>query len=202
MREHQAMREDASFAEFLGRIRAGDEQAAAELVRRYEPAIRTEIRMRFNDPRMRRVVDSMDVCQSVLGSFFLRAASGQYDLERPEQLVRLLVIIARNKVIYQVRRQRAGIRDLRRDVPVDDAGGVAGDSPSPSRVAAGRELLDAVQQRLSEEERRLVELRGAGHSWAGIAAQLGGTPQARRKQLERALDRVAEAIDPEGAFDE
>ena len=88
------MREDASFAEFLGRIRAGDEQAAAELVRRYEPAIRTEIRMRFNDPRMRHVVDSMDVCQSVLGSFFLRAASGQYDLERPEQLVRLLVIIA------------------------------------------------------------------------------------------------------------
>ena len=88
-----------TFAHFIARIRAGDEQAAAELVRRYEPAIRTEIRMRFSDPRLRRVVDSMDVCQSVLASFFVRAASGQYDLERPEQLVRLLVTIARNKVV-------------------------------------------------------------------------------------------------------
>ena len=33
----------------------------------------------------------MDVCQSVLKSFFFRTAAGEYDLESAEQLQRLLV---------------------------------------------------------------------------------------------------------------
>src|SRR5271165_875056 len=140
---------DNTFADFLLRIRAGDEQAAVELVRRYESAVRVEVRMRLADSRLRRVLDSMDVCQSVLASFFVRVAAGQYDLERPEQLVRLLVTIARNKVAYQARRQRAQRRDQRRDVALEgqdqeplDAG------PSPSRVASGRELLAELRRRL------------------------------------------------------
>ena len=82
------MADDNTFADFLRRVRAGDEQAAAELVRRYESAVRVEVRMRLADSRLRRVLDSMDLCQSVLASFFIRAAAGQYDLERPEQLGR------------------------------------------------------------------------------------------------------------------
>ena len=82
------MADDNTFADFLRRVRAGDEQAAAELVSRYESAVRVEVRMRLADSRLRRVLDSMDLCQSVLASFFVRAAAGQYDLERPEQLVR------------------------------------------------------------------------------------------------------------------
>src|SRR4051812_20863394 len=134
------MADESTFAEFLRRIRAGDEQAAAELVRRYEPAIRLEVRMRLGDPRLRRVLDSMDLCQSVLASFFVRAAAGQFDLGRPEELIRLLVTIARNKVAYQARRQRARRRDYRRDVGLDGPGlQPAGAEPSPSRVASGRE---------------------------------------------------------------
>ena len=36
------MADDSTVADFLRRIRAGDEQAAVELVRRYEPAIGLE----------------------------------------------------------------------------------------------------------------------------------------------------------------
>src|SRR6476469_3927983 len=88
------------YTDFIRRIRQGDERAAEELIRRYEPEIRLEIRtlLRLRDPRLRRVFDSMDICQSVLASFFVRAAAGQYELDRPEQLVRLLVAIARTKV--------------------------------------------------------------------------------------------------------
>ena len=74
---------DGGFREFIRRIRAGDEQAAVDLVRQYEPVIRTEVRMRLSDPRLYRTLDSMDICQSVLLSFFARAALGQYDLDRP-----------------------------------------------------------------------------------------------------------------------
>src|SRR5438128_6670216 len=108
------MSEPTRFAEFLRRIRGGDQEAAAELVRQYEPFIRREVRLRLEDRRLCRVFDSMDVCQSVLASFFVRTAAGQYDLERPEQLVKLLVRMARNKVVSAARRQYRQRRDARR----------------------------------------------------------------------------------------
>jgi RNA polymerase sigma-70 factor (ECF subfamily) len=196
------MADDSTFTEFLLRIRAGDEQAAAELVRRYESAVRVEVRMRLADSRLRRVLDTMDVCQSVLASFFVRAATGQYDLERPEQLVRLLVAMARNKVANQARRQQAQRRDRRRDVALDRPGREpAGAEPSPSRVVSGRELLAELRRRLTPEELRVADLRAEGRPWAEIAAALGGTAQGRRKQLARALDRVAAEVDLEGRGD-
>jgi RNA polymerase sigma-70 factor (ECF subfamily) len=189
------MADDTTFVDFLRRIRAGDEQAAAELVQRYESAIRIAVRMRLGDARLRRVLDSMDICQSVLGSFFVRAAAGQYNLERPEQLVGLLVTIARRKVAFQARRHRAGNRDLSRDVALDGQHQEPpGAEATPSRVASGRELLAEVRRRLTPEELRLVELRIEGREWAEIAAVLGGTAEARRKQLARALDRVAPQV--------
>jgi hypothetical protein len=39
------MSECTTFTEFIRRIRAGDDQAAQELVERYEPVIRREVRM-------------------------------------------------------------------------------------------------------------------------------------------------------------
>jgi RNA polymerase sigma-70 factor (ECF subfamily) len=53
----------APFVEFLRRIRQGDEQAAVELVRRYEPLIRREVRLGISDRRLNRAFDSIDVCQ-------------------------------------------------------------------------------------------------------------------------------------------
>jgi len=183
---------EPSFADFISRIRGGDAAAAAELVQRYEAAIRLEVRMRLGDPRLKRVLDSMDVCQSVLASFFVRTAAGQYDLDDPQQLLRLLVTMARNKVAYHARKQRAQRRDQRRNVAMEAEAleQAAADSHSPSRVAAGRELLLAFRERLSPEERRLADLRAQGVGWDEIAAEVGGTAQARRKQLARALDRV------------
>src|SRR5271170_4076204 len=93
----------AEYPEFIRRIREGDEQAAEELVRRYEPEIRLEVRgwLRLRNPGLRRVFDSMDICQSVLASFFARAAVGDFDLDEPPQLIRLLVGMARKKVAEQ-----------------------------------------------------------------------------------------------------
>src|SRR5436190_19412627 len=91
------MSTDLSFTDLIRLIRNGDADAAAELVRRYEPAIRRSLRLRL-DPRLRRTCDSMDICQAVMGSFFVRAASGQYDLETPEELLKLLATMARYKL--------------------------------------------------------------------------------------------------------
>ena len=191
----------ATFADFLRRVCAGDESAAAELVQRYEPALRLEVQLRLTDPKLRRLLDPADLCQSVLKSFFIRAAAGQFELDSQEKLMALLRTMARNKVAFEARKQKALRRDLRRDVSLGEGELLATD-PSPSRLAIGRELLDALQSRLSAEERQMADLRSAGREWAEIAAELGGTAQARRKQLARAVKRVSQELGLDGTSDE
>ena len=154
------MSESTAFPDFIRRIRAGDDQAARELVERYEPVIRCEVRLRLRDPRLYSRFDWTDICQSVMASFFVRAAAGQYDLEQPDQLLRLLVVMTRHKLANQARRHRAEMRDCRRLAACDPAYlDVRTAAPSPSRLVVGRELLAEVNRRLSEEERLLADLR-------------------------------------------
>jgi RNA polymerase sigma-70 factor (ECF subfamily) len=190
------MTEKDTFAEFLSRIRSGDAQAAGELVRNYESAVRVAIRVRLTDPALKRVFDSMDFCQSVFKSFFVRAAAGDFDLSDPAQLVALLARMARNKLASQVRFQHRQRRDARQlaEGGAEILPEVEGGEPAPSRHVAAREQLQALYARLSEEERMLAERRGHGHTWVEIAAELGGTPQSRRKQLARAIRRIAPEI--------
>src|SRR5206468_1481154 len=69
------MAEEVPFQELIRRVRQGDEAAAAVLVRHYEPAIRRAVRFRLLDTRLGAVRDSTYICQSVLASFFVRAAA-------------------------------------------------------------------------------------------------------------------------------
>jgi RNA polymerase sigma-70 factor (ECF subfamily) len=188
------MPEPSTFAELIGRVRAGDDQAASDLVRQYEPLIRREVRLQLEDQRLRRVFDSMDVCQSVLASFFVRATVGQYELQEPTQLLRLLVKMTRNKVAAAARHQHRQRRDNRRVAGDEDLAGVAGADTTPSEQVAAREVLERFRAGLSDEEKQLADLRAAGVAWEEIAGQLGGTPQARRMQLARAVERIARAL--------
>jgi RNA polymerase sigma-70 factor (ECF subfamily) len=181
-----------TFDELIRRVRAGDQDAATELVKRYEPAIRRAVRVRLADARIGTLLDSMDICQSVLASFFIRAASGQYELETPGQLLRLLTAMARNKLNSQARKQHAQRRDSRRVAAGgQDEGRLVAAGESPSKVVAARDLLQEVHRRLSPDERRLLEMRNQRHGWSAIAAELGGGAEALRRRLSRALDRIA-----------
>jgi len=67
---------------------------------------------------------------------------------------------------------------------------LASPDPTPSRVLAAKEILQLVRQSLSGEERRLVDLRCQGQSWEEIADSIGGSPDARRKQMARAIEAL------------
>jgi RNA polymerase sigma factor (sigma-70 family) len=189
------MLEQAAFDVLIGRIRAGDEQAAAELVRIYEPLVRREVRLQIRDRRLFRLFESRDVSQSVLGSFFARTALGEYDLETPAHLVRLLVTMTRNKVATAAERQRRQRRDYRRNGGADELEHVVDRSPSPSELISGQELLERFRAGFTEEERAIADLRKNGLGWAEITSQLGGTAQARRMQLARAVERVSRQVE-------
>ncbi len=189
------MSEFSTFLQLIQRAQEHDEQAAAELMLRYEPAVRRAVRLRLYDAQMRRVFDSIDICQSVMGNFFDRLARGQFPLETPAQLVKLLVTMANNKLTDHVRRQKAKRRNPQHlvDFGVENEDYIA-PGPTPSREVELRELVDLVRQRLTVEEQRLLELRNDGCEWNEIAEQRGGTPEALRKKLARALERVQNEI--------
>jgi RNA polymerase sigma-70 factor (ECF subfamily) len=177
-------------------VRAGDAQAAAQLVRCYEPALLRQIRMELTDPRLRRLIDSVDVCQSVLGNFFIRLATGQLDLESPTQLYSLLATMAHHRILNHARDQHAGRRDVRR-VIVGDSGvlnAVADPADSPSQVVVYEELLRQALAELTPEERALADQRATGLSWDEIAQAQGESAEAVRKRLTRALDRVTRLL--------
>jgi len=184
-----------AFADLIRRVRAGDNKAAEELVRYYEPTIRRVARVRLVDARLRRAFDSMDICQSVFASFFVRAALGQYDLERPEQLLNLLVNMSRKKLIDRARQETAERRDYRRLAPDGLEGkDVPAAAGGPIEEVAGAELLEEFRRRLSDEERHLAEQRAAGMDWPQIAQKCGGSAEALRKKLARAIDRVGQEL--------
>ena len=189
------MTDENQFQELIRRVRAGDANAASELVRSYEPAIRRAARIRLVDARLGRVLDSMDICQSVLASFFVRAALGQYELDKPEQLLKLLATMARNKLADHARQEQAGRRDNRRiEAGTAEDRQIAAAGSTPSQRVAAKEILQEVQSRLTDDERTLADQRALGREWADIAAEVGGTPEALRKRLSRAIDRVAQEL--------
>jgi RNA polymerase sigma-70 factor (ECF subfamily) len=181
------MAAEASFQDLIRRVRAGDPDAAAEVVRRYEPEVRRVIRLQLLDGRLRRVFDSSDVCQSVLANFFVRVAGGQFELEHPGQLVRLLVTMAQNKLVDYARKPWFRAAAANDPGPLET---VEGREERPSEVVARRELLEEARRRLTDEERALVDRRASGRGWAEIAAECHDSPEALRKKLARAIDRV------------
>jgi DNA-directed RNA polymerase specialized sigma24 family protein len=189
------MAETEDFAALMRRVRGGDAAAADELWRRYEPLLRREVRLRLRDPRLRQRFDENDVCQSVMASFFVRVTAGEFELDGPDQLRGLLAQMGRHKLASQARRHQAGRRDARRAAPMPAAeNSPVGDGPSPSQVVVWRELLDRFRAGLSDEERQLADRRAQGQAWADIAAELGGTADGRRVQLNRAVARVSREL--------
>jgi RNA polymerase sigma-70 factor (ECF subfamily) len=195
------MAEEMLFQDLLNRVRSGDQQAAAELVRRYEPALRRTIRARLRNRQLRRLLDSTDICQSVLFDFFGRVNAGAYALSTPEELLKLLAVMARNHLINQALRQQAKRRDHRRLAPGSvEKWQMLDRGSSPSQHVAALELVQKARQLLSTQEHQLLELRENGHGWSQIARLVGDTPESLRKRLTRAIARVTQILGLEGGL--
>jgi len=175
----------------------GEPDAAEQLVQEYEPEIRRVVRFRLRDPRMRRVIDSTDICQSVFGKFFVLAALGRFEFETPEDLVKLLAKMATNRIIDRYRTESSQ-QKLNRERSTRKHYGEGGEEMDradfPDNVVARRELLAAVKLRLSENEMNISQLRSQGRSWLEVSQALGESPQALRKRLERAYHRIFDEL--------
>jgi RNA polymerase sigma-70 factor (ECF subfamily) len=183
-----------AFHELFARVRHGDRDAIVAFVREYEPFLLRSVRRRFGSD-IRAAVDSVDVCQSVLLNFFVRVANGEFEFSDPDDVKKLLATMVRNKVTSWRRREGAGRRDRGRTDRLGEGDEALADSTiGPSTFVADLDLVRAVRERLTAEERQLVALRDEGLDWDAIAVRLGGTATVLRKRLSRALDRVAREL--------
>jgi len=189
---------DSSIKNLLQRVKDGDQAAAAELVDRYEPVVRREIRLwlrRYNTIAFSRLVDSTDICQSVLARFFVAASEGSVDVQSHEHLKNLLLIMSKHRFMHHVRSNRALRRDIYRTTSMPT--GAMNQLPEssnremPDDAVVENELLQMIRGRLTPEERELAERRARGESWADVVKEMGGTVDGRRVQLARAEARVA-----------
>ncbi len=182
----------ASDGSLLRRFQAGSDQAATELYRRYAPRLFHLARARCGSDLARRV-DAEDIVQSVFSSFFRRARAGLYEVPDGEELWKLLLVIALNKIRAEGNFHRAA----RRDVAVTHSGGsLEGtiDDRDDERALLLRLSIDEVLARRPPHTRDIIQLRMAGHEVAEIANRVQRslrtverTLQEFRRQLHAAL---------------
>lgn len=187
------MSSDTTFAEIIDRIRRGDESAENELFARYEAAIRRAARMKFMHARMQRLMDSEDIRQSVMRSFFVRVRAGSLELRSPGELVSLLLGMTSAKVTDHVRSLSAIKRggQVQTGELNDSVAEVSHTSErTPDELAADREIEQLVCSSMTDEERQIASLRREGHDWPQIGAAMGLSSEAVRKRHERTVERL------------
>ena len=176
----------------LNRLRNRDEFAIESFVAKYEPFVRRAIRFRLARSSLGAAADSVDVCQSVFGSFLLRLSAGEYKLLDENDLRRLLGSIANNKFLALQRRELAKKRDRRQTVSIHTLDEIADVKEiGPDCAMYYSDLLSEFEKRLENPERELFEMRKQGGSWGEIATKVNGDPLVLRKRLSRAVNRIA-----------
>jgi RNA polymerase sigma-70 factor (ECF subfamily) len=183
---------DDSPAALVARWRAGDQQAAEELFRRYANRLVALARSRLS-ARLAKRVDPEDVVQSVYRSFFADTREGRYDLERGGDLWQLLVTITLHKLNDQVKRNARAKRAVGReehfgseDSLVGLQAHLAAQQPSPVEAVALTELVEQIMHRLDPVQRRVLELRLQGFNLAEIAAQ----QECSQRTVIRVLEKI------------
>ncbi|RIK74615.1 MAG: sigma-70 family RNA polymerase sigma factor [Planctomycetota bacterium] len=173
----------ASDGSLVRRFRHGEQDAATELYLRYADRLE-KLAQRQTGRDLGPRVDAEDVVQSVFRTFFRRAAQGQYDLPAGEELWRLILVIALNKIRQLGIHHRAAKRSTERTKPVDrwDAIERGGDGKDATALATLEIVVDELLSQLPEAHRTMIVLRIEGHEVAEIAE--------RTERSQRSVERV------------
>ena len=189
--------EDAGrFERLIAELNSGSQTAATELVRVYGPCLRRAVRRTLKN-ELRDKYDSTDFAQAVWKSFFT-TESLHGGIRTPDQLVRLLTVMARNKVVDEQRRRKKGkygqALELRTSQHPGDHEPSASD-PTPSEVAMARERLIKLSEGEPKHGREILTLRAEGRTYEEIARRLGVSD----KTVQRALKRIRKDLANEEA---
>ena len=171
----------------LQRMHKGsDEDAAYNLYVRYAQRLIHLARQRTPADLATRV-DPEDIVQSVFRTFFRRASAGQYDVPEGEELWKLLLVIALNKLRSHGAFHRAEKRDVQKTsslVPDQENAKQGIDAELAKQFL--QMSIDEVVSKLPEASQMIVRLRIEGYEMQEIAQQV--------KRSKRTVERVLQSF--------
>lgn len=182
--------DEVSDQSLLRRFREGSQDAATQLYVRYAKRLRALARAQCSADLARRVeVD--DLVQSIFGSFFRGASRGYYEVPDGEELWKLFLVIALNKIRARGAYHRAAKRDVRLT-----AGGEAFERcldnlhQEDAACTFLQLTIDEALERLTPQVKRVVQLRIEGYEVAEIADQIGRS----KRTVERSLQDARKSL--------
>ena len=179
----------------LRRLRGGSEDAATQLYRRYAHRLRALARANTSAHLARRV-DAEDIVQSVFRIFFAAATQGLYDVPAGEDLWKLLLVIALNKIRAEGVFHQAAKRDVRATAELSRIDPAAepddGDDFATSFL---RLVVKDTLERMPPLERQALELRMEGYEVAEIADRVGRSKRTVERCLQQARTRLKSLLD-------
>lgn len=164
------------------RYRDGDENAAADIYRRYAPRLRALAR-RCCTPHYSGRFDADDVLQSVFRAFFHGARNRAYEVPPDGELWGLLMVLALNKVRTLVGFHQADKRAVRNTALLAEPDAHPALAADDSAAAFLRMVFDEQVAALPESNRAIIRLRTEGYEVEEIVRATGRS----RRTVERVL---------------
>jgi RNA polymerase sigma-70 factor (ECF subfamily) len=179
----------------LRRLRQGSDDAATDLYQRYVHRLRALAQAQTSG-QLARLVDTEDIVQSIFGSFFRGASQGFYDIPAGEELWRLFVVIALNKIRAKGNYYRAAKRDARLTVQSEgvEERELSHGRGSEEDLAFLRLAVEEALDKLPPQHKQVVTLRIEGHEVAEIARQTGRSHRTVERVLQQARQRLTELL--------
>jgi RNA polymerase sigma-70 factor (ECF subfamily) len=156
----------------LARLGDGDEQAAEEVFRRYEPYLRKVVRRRL-PPGLRAKFDSLDVVQSVWLDVLRGLKRAGWHFPDAAHLRAFLVKATRNRLIDRARHHRPSLEHQQALPAGPGAAEPTSPEPRPSQVVGAGDAWDRLLALCPPEHHELLRLKRAGLGVPEIAARVG-----------------------------
>jgi RNA polymerase sigma-70 factor (ECF subfamily) len=178
----------------LRRFKLGQQDAATELYLRYAHRL-LALAQSKSSPALSRRVAAEEIVQSVFGSFFRGAQQGYYDVPAGDELWKLFLVIALNKIRAKGVFHGAAKRDMRRTVSFEQDREMAEQDSVPLRLL--QLTLDESLAELPEQHRQIVRLRVEGCEVEEIAQRTQRSKRTVERLLQESRKRLAHLLDEE-----
>lgn len=188
--------EHVSDRSLLRRFQQGHTDASTELYLRYAQRL-TAVAASQTSSDLAQRVDPEDIVQSVFRTFFRRATLGQYAVPEGEELWKLLLVIALNKIRAAGAFHRADKRDVKRTSGGEAYEHALQSQPTCDETALSllRMVIDDLLQDLPESHRKIIELRIEGHEVNEIATVVQRSKRSVERELQDFRHRLQALID-------
>jgi RNA polymerase sigma-70 factor (ECF subfamily) len=180
---------EATLADLLERLSGGDQAAAEEVFRTYEPYLRQVVR-RLLGPDLRTKFDSVDIVQSVWADLLHGFRASEWSFHDADHLKAFLVTATRHRFLSRARRHRAAVNHEVSGTDSDLPEDYTSPQPRPSQVLQADELWDRMLRECRPAHREILHLKREGYTVVEIASRTGLHEDSIRRILRDLACRV------------